>query len=712
MKKILFLILNLLLLITSAYSQSNWLWQNPLPQGNNLSRIQFVDQYTGYAAGWNFTILKTTNSGDNWFITNSHIDSIPNGISSSQILNAIYFINSETGFVGNNGIFKTTNGGNNWVYRNPGIEVLSIQFVTADIGYAVGSRGKISKTTDGGNNWSVFLTGGTGDRCSELFFVSPDTGFILESYQGILKTTNGGNTWVFKVGFGVGDIYDLFFFNNNVGYTCGFREKILKTIDGGENWFYLPSQSNINDYSNIYFTSLDTGYLISNHYLLSSKILKTTNGGNNWNEVYHIDTFAEEIFFINHNVGYIVCNGGHILKSSDQGNNWINKTSNLNVSDLISIDFINENTGYATGGNSFVKTTNAGLNWNEQNIPNIDSLNYINFFNESTGIISGSKIFKTTNSGFSWDSLSQFSGIAAIDFFNLDTGYFIRQQNLYETLNGGINWSFHSFENELVAFDYLENNDTGYVVTKYYVGVPPITLINDVFITIDNGLHWNLLSRFTGAVLLSIKFNSNGTGYVSGNGIYKTTNGGNTWTNIYQGQFLITNGPYFYNDNIGYSISSNTLYKTTNSGNTWSNIFYSSETWGAHSLNNIFFTSINTGYIIGSDGKILKTTNGGGIFVGIGDDNENILARFSLTQNYPNPFNPKTVINYELGIANYISLIVYDALGKKVTTLINESQNIGSYSVSFDGNNLPSGVYFYKLKAGDFVETKRMVLLK
>ena len=96
------------------------------------------------------------------------------------------------------------------------------------------------------------------------------------------------------------------------------------------------------------------------------------------------------------------------------------------------------------------------------------------------------------------------------------------------------------------------------------------------------------------------------------------------------------------------------------------------------------------------------------------------LEGFSLSQNYPNPFNPVTKINYELrlpaveGIKNYefVSLKVFDALGKEVATLVNEKKSSGRYEVEFDGSNLASGLYFYTIKSGNFVETKRMLLIK
>ena len=87
-------------------------------------------------------------------------------------------------------------------------------------------------------------------------------------------------------------------------------------------------------------------------------------------------------------------------------------------------------------------------------------------------------------------------------------------------------------------------------------------------------------------------------------------------------------------------------------------------------------------------------------------------TNFSLNQNFPNPFNPSTTISYELPRSVNVSLSVFDPLGQEIIKLVNDKQGAGIHSVKFDGSRLPSGVYFYRLKAGDFIATKKFILLK
>ena len=101
------------------------------------------------------------------------------------------------------------------------------------------------------------------------------------------------------------------------------------------------------------------------------------------------------------------------------------------------------------------------------------------------------------------------------------------------------------------------------------------------------------------------------------------------------------------------------------------------------------------------------------------DEPSDVPTSFSLSQNYPNPFNPSTTIRYQIPVVDalspaevHVTLKIYDLLGKEVATLVNEEKSTGTYTIKFDGSKLSSGVYFYRLQAGNFISTKKLVLLR
>jgi len=89
-----------------------------------------------------------------------------------------------------------------------------------------------------------------------------------------------------------------------------------------------------------------------------------------------------------------------------------------------------------------------------------------------------------------------------------------------------------------------------------------------------------------------------------------------------------------------------------------------------------------------------------------------VVSDFNLEQNYPNPFNPSTSIKFSVPTSEFVTLKVYDVLGNEVATLVNEQKAVGSYEVRFDAGNLASGMYIYTLKAGNFTQTKKLMLMK
>jgi hypothetical protein len=100
------------------------------------------------------------------------------------------------------------------------------------------------------------------------------------------------------------------------------------------------------------------------------------------------------------------------------------------------------------------------------------------------------------------------------------------------------------------------------------------------------------------------------------------------------------------------------------------------------------------------------------LLVGINEESSHLPENFLLAQNFPNPFNPTTTINYQIPEFSFVSLKVYDVLGSEIRTLVNEEKQSGIYNVEFDATKLTSGIYFYRLQAGDYVATKKMVLMK
>jgi hypothetical protein len=94
------------------------------------------------------------------------------------------------------------------------------------------------------------------------------------------------------------------------------------------------------------------------------------------------------------------------------------------------------------------------------------------------------------------------------------------------------------------------------------------------------------------------------------------------------------------------------------------------------------------------------------------DNNISFPNKFELMQNYPNPFNPVTSIKYQVSSISQVVLKVYDLLGKEVAVLVNEEKPAGRYEVMFNASSLSSGVYFYQIQAGEFVQTKKMILIR
>jgi len=105
-------------------------------------------------------------------------------------------------------------------------------------------------------------------------------------------------------------------------------------------------------------------------------------------------------------------------------------------------------------------------------------------------------------------------------------------------------------------------------------------------------------------------------------------------------------------------------------------------------------------------------TNYSLIITGIEDEQSIIPAVYKLNQNYPNPFNPSTIINYQIPEEGFVTLKIYDILGKDVKTLVNEQKAVGSYNIKFDASDLASGFYIFQIRINSYISSKKMLLIK
>jgi len=157
---------------------------------------------------------------------------------------------------------------------------------------------------------------------------------------------------------------------------------------------------------------------------------------------------------------------------------------------------------------------------------------------------------------------------------------------------------------------------------------------------------------------------------------------------------------FFYQTNGG-------LYLSTNNGTTWYE-----KNQGFNILPSVYGLLITNNYIFAGTGSNSVWRRSLTEITDIQNISTEIPSGYSLSQNYPNPFNPSTKIRYDIPKNEFVKLLVFDALGREVETLVNEQQSAGTYEATFNGSQYPSGVYFYRLIANGFSETKKMLLVR
>lgn len=467
-----------------------------------------------------------------------------------------------------------------------------------------------------------------------------------------------------------------------IAYIGGNGGKVFKTTNGGVSWLDRSPQSNIDWYC-MSFVDENHGWVGGRH----GTVARTVNGGSSWeiNSVYSsaFTNVIESMYFSDNNIGYIT--GGiysdndrqtYIYKTTNGGQSWIQQ-SLLFGGVFLEMSFVDQYIGYCVGTNGGVyKTLNGGITWNPFFVNTGYWLRSVFFFNERDGVALGQSgsAWKTTNGGIAW------------------TGVYTPVPNWIESvwfIDEGFGWA---------------------------VGGGGLCIF-----TLDGGNSWGNSTLPTNSYLWSIHFNDS-TGMIVGNNgtIFRTKNAGTPVELISFTASVKTNSVFLTwftaseLNNQGFEIERKQLYNGSSKLETekWILIGFVN---GKGTTTEQQSYSFSDNFL--SEGKFqyrLKQIdyNGNYSYSNIIEVEVKLPHKFLLEQNFPNPFNPVSNIRFSLPISNHVVLKVYDSIGQEIFEIVNEFLDAGVHEYEFDAKNLPSGVYFYKLISGDYVNTKKMNLLK
>jgi len=606
-------------------------------------------------------LFRSSNNGDSWMAANNGLPS--NSISKYLVYNNFTFYNIISG----SGLYKSTDNGENWIAVNQSIGIDYLGFLGNNlIGH--GNSGMIL-STDGGYNWTVINNGLPQSYSSYRAIASNSTTVFIgvdsnNTGIGIYKTSDNGQNWVTSNnGLTNPNIYSIYT-NNNIIYT-GTATGIFKSADNGISWnavnngLLLTRCGAISSSGNNIIAGFGSEYLQGGFYFSS-------NNGNSWvannegiNSQFVIDLNAKS------GTLFAAINGSGIWKSNDNGNSWLKVNNGLPFTDTSIIRFID----YRSLGN--------------------DGQNIFCIIRQPLN-----SIYKSTNDGSNWTYAS--SGItSSVNCIGANNNlvYAGTSQGLYVSTNSGSNWSSLGLNRSINGIDFSSS-------VIYACG-------NGVFQSTNNGVSWDTISgNITGGREIKV-FGQNLYVVQYGNGVYKRSISGGSWVPINNGitnlgvekiyiaeQFLIVT-----------THSQNDIFVSIDEGASWTNKNQGIKTW----INS--FASIGTNVFIGTYGASVYRRPLSEI-IGIKNISFEIPNGFSLSQNYPNPFNPTTNIEFSLPEKSFVKLKVFDIAGKEVAKLVNENLSAGTFRYEFNAENLPSGIYFYKLETEKFSNAKRMILLK
>ncbi len=516
-----------------------------------------------------------------------------NPIQPYEDLNKIDFINPNTGWiVGSLGIvLHTSDGGTSWVYRNtPSANLIFIDFVNANTGYVSSENNLMFRTTNGGVNWSQ-LDMNNNSPVYSYYFADANTGIVAAGYN-LIKTTNGGTNWEIILRGGNRYFLYTFFINASTGYVSSFNGELLKTTNFGNNW-----TSNSVAYGRLLFANENTGWQYEGNQFVNT-LRKTTNGGVNWFVQLHPLTSLLSIDFVDANTGYGIGNP-YSMYTTNGGNNWSILPAGSEGTD---VKALNSNSAIITGGYNFIaKTTNSGINWNNIS-KKINNGILVKFFDQNTGYISGERgIFaKSFDGGNTWTKMP----IGTLEklelyFLNINTGWLLSgDRKVYKTTNAGINWGITHLNSSQQLFNiYFADQNKGWISGDS----------GTILYTSNGGSNWLTLNTVVHSkIMKTVQFsNQNLAAITMDSLILVSTNMGSNWfVNYTPGEnwfFDIC----FTDNNSALAFGYGNIFKTSNSGLNWSKVNNDLQTGGKA----LSYTG-NTLYAV-TGSNVYKSVNGG-----------------------------------------------------------------------------------------------------
>jgi len=283
---------------------------------------------------------------------------------------------------------------------------------------------------------------------------------------------------------------------------------------------------------------------------------------------------------------------------------------------------------------------------------------------------------------------------------------------VFLSTNNGSHWTAISSGLPNSSITSLTTSANGSDGTNLFAG----TSGGGVFLSTDNGTSWAAVnSGLPASAVLKFAVSHTGTylfAGTGGGGVFRSTDNGTSWTamntgltNTYVSSFVVTGTNVFAGTYGG-------VFLSTNNGTSWT----AANTGLTNTIVSALALSSN-----GTGGTILFAgTNNSGVWsrplsemiTSVNESPADLPRHMSLNQNYPNPFNPITVISYELPVMSSVRLSIFDMLGREIAVLVNETKPAGSYQVQWNAEHATSGVYYSRMATGNFVSTKKLVLLR